>query len=65
MGFGGSIPCAQSSGQRRLYEKWQTPVDIMAKGDYYKVPFMAGANPHEGLYVYGSKYFKTLKTHSV
>ena len=56
LGFGGSIPCAQTRGERKFYTEGQDPEVILFSGDYEKVPIMFGANSHEGSYVYGVVY---------
>ena len=37
MGFGGSIPCAQTKGEKRFYTKDQTPEKLLHSGHYEKV----------------------------
>ena len=55
MGFGGSIPCAQTKGEKRFYTSDQTPEKLLHSGHYEKVsalifiqpyffPFFAGSN---------------------
>ena len=50
-GYGGSIPCAQTAGERRFYEEYQNPVDLLLNGEYRHVPVFFGANSHEGSYI--------------
>merc|ERR1712168_424543 len=56
MGFGGSIPCAQTKGEKRFYTSDQTPEKLLHSGHYEKVPIMFGANSHEGSFVYATVY---------
>jgi len=56
MGFGGSIPCAQTKGAKRFYRHDQTPEGLLHSGHYEKVPIMFGANAHEGSFVYATVY---------
>ena len=37
MGFGGSIPCAQTKGEKRFYTSEQTPEKLLHSGHYEKV----------------------------
>ena len=36
LGFGGSIPCAQSKGADKFYEEGQHPEEMLLNGDYEK-----------------------------
>lgn len=56
LGFGGSIPCAQTQGERKFYKADQTPESVLFNGDYEHVPIMFGANSYEGSFVYGVVY---------
>ena len=56
MGFGGSIPCAQTMGAKQFYTADQTPEQLLHSGQYEKVPIMFGANSHEGSFVYATVY---------
>ena len=47
-GYGGTNPCAQTAGERRFYEEFQNPVDLLLNGDYRHIPVFFGANSHEG-----------------
>ena len=53
LGFGGSIPCAQTKGERKFYTFGQHPEELLTQGDYRKLPIFFGANSHEGLFVHG------------
>lgn len=55
LGFGGTIPCAQTKGEKKFYVEGQHPENILISGNYTKLPIMFGANKHEGSYVYGGK----------
>ena len=37
MGFGGSIPCAQTKGAKKFYTEDQTPEKLLHSGHYEKV----------------------------
>ena len=37
MGFGGSIPCAQTKGEKKFYTSDQTPEKLLHSGHYEKV----------------------------
>ena len=56
LGFGGSSPCAQSKGQKKFYNKGETPHDILFSGNYEHAPMFFGANKKEGSYVYTVLY---------
>ena len=53
-GFGGTTPCAQTAGERKFYDEFQNPVDILLNGDYRHIPIFFGANSHEGSFIYQS-----------
>ena len=40
MGFGGSIPCAQTKGEKRFYTSDQTPEKLLHSGHYEKVTML-------------------------
>lgn len=61
LGFGGTIPCAQTKGEKKFYVEGQHPENILISGNYTKLPIMFGANKHEGSYVYGVVYFDFLE----
>ena len=50
--FGGSIPCAQTAGERRFFDEFQNPNDLLFNGEYRHIPVFFGANSHEGSFVY-------------
>ena len=56
MGFGGSIPCAQTKGVDKFYTADQTPEKLLYSGQFEKVPILFGANSHEGSFVYATVY---------
>eukprot|EP00095_Tigriopus_kingsejongensis_P005622 maker-scaffold335_size202896-snap-gene-1.19 protein:Tk05622 transcript:maker-scaffold335_size202896-snap-gene-1.19-mRNA-1 annotation:"hypothetical protein DAPPUDRAFT_240263" len=56
LGFGGTIPCAQTKGLDKFYIQGQNPHAILTSGNYTQVPILFGANKHEGSYVYGVVY---------
>ena len=56
LGFGGSIPCAQTKGNRTFYYEGQHPEQLMIDGDYEKLPIFFGSNSYEGSFVFGSKW---------
>ena len=47
-GYGGTNPCGQTAGERKFYEEFQNPVDLLLNGDYRHIPVFFGANSHEG-----------------
>ena len=47
-GYGGTNPCGQAAGERKFYEEFQNPVDLLLNGDYRHIPVFFGANSHEG-----------------
>ena len=55
LGFGGSIPCAQTKGleHQTFYYEGQHPEELLRLGHYDHMPILMGANSHEGSYVYG------------
>ena len=53
--FGGSTPCAQTAGERRFYDEFQNPNDLLFNGEYRHIPVFFGANSHEGSFVYQRK----------
>ncbi|TRY73092.1 hypothetical protein TCAL_02196 [Tigriopus californicus] len=65
LGFGGTIPCAQTKGEKKFYVEGQHPENILISGNYTKVPIMFGANKHEGSYVYGVVYFDFLVPNNI
>ena len=58
LGFGGSIPCAQTKGleHQTFYYEGQHPEELLRLGHYDHMPILMGANSHEGSYVYGGNY---------
>ena len=58
MGFGGSVPCAQSHGEVQFITKH--PKDVLMEHindpDHVPIRSIFGANKHEGSFVLGSKY---------
>ena len=56
MGFGGSIPCAQSHGTTKFITKAPKEylVDEINNGALSPKKAIFGANPHEGSFVLGS-----------
>ena len=61
MGFGGSVPCAQSHGEVQFITKH--PKDVLMEHindpDHVPIRSIFGANKHEGSFVLGSKYINT------
>ena len=59
MGFGGTVPCAQTKGleHETFYFEGQHPADLLRLGNYDHMPILMGANSHEGSYVYGGISF--------
>ncbi len=55
IGFGGSIPCAQTKGALKFYTYDQTPTNILDLHQYDAVPAMFGSNSHEGTFIHGGK----------
>ena len=53
--FGGSTPCAQTAGEKRFYDEFQNPNDLLFNGEYRHIPVFFGANSHEGSFVYQCK----------
>ena len=47
-GYGGTNPCGQKAGEKKFYEEFQNPVDLLLNGDYRHIPVFFGANSHEG-----------------
>ena len=65
LGFGGTIPCAQTKGLDKFYSEGQHPEEMLLNGDYEKVPIFFGANKHEGSFVYGVAYNTYLSPNEV
>ena len=57
MGFGGTVPCAQTKGlpHETFYFEGQHPADLLRLGNYDHMPIMMGATSHEGSFVYGGE----------
>ena len=47
-GYGGTNPCGQKAGEKKFYEEFQNPGDLLLNGDYRHIPVFFGANSHEG-----------------
>jgi hypothetical protein len=59
LGFGGTIPCAQTKGNKTFYYEGTHPESLLINGDYEKMPIFFGTNSYEGSFVYGSESFLT------
>ena len=57
MGFGGSVPCAQTHGAQKFITKHPKEVlmDHINNPDHVPIKSIFGANKHEGSFVLGSK----------
>ena len=64
MGFGGSVPCAQTHGQTKFIETHPKEILMEHINDPNHTPKNAifGANKHEGSFVLGSKIANWLLT---
>ena len=58
MGFGGSVPCAQTHGAEQFITKHPKEVlmDHINNPDHVPIKSIFGANKHEGSFVLGSKF---------
>jgi hypothetical protein len=56
LGFGGTIPCAQTKGVQKFYKHDESPEQKLHSGNFERVPIMFGANAHEGSFVYAEVY---------
>lgn len=57
MGFGGTVPCAQTKGieGQTFYFEGQHPEELLRNGNYDHMPILMGATTHEGSFVYGGR----------
>jgi len=67
LGFGGSVPCAQTHGPQKFITK--PPMDIIidhhANGSPKNIPALFGANKDEGSFVLGSMYNSYLSPNNI
>ena len=58
MGFGGTVPCAQTKGieGQTFYFEGQHPEELLRNGNYDHMPILMGATTHEGSFVYGGRF---------
>lgn len=52
LGWGASLPCAQSHGKNKFYTERDDPNRILESGNYQRIPIMFGANSYDGTLFY-------------
>ena len=65
LGWGASLPCAQSHGKNKFYAERDDPNRILESGNYQRIPIMFGANSYDGTLFYDGNHHILLMIHDI